>query len=380
MRTIYLDNAATSFPKPVAVGPAMLRYLQQEGAPVGRSAYAAARRADGVVYDLRERLCRFFHFAHPDHAILTSGATFGLNLVLQGALGRGGHCIVSALEHNAVMRPLNQMADRGVSFDRIPCDGEGRLNLAALPGLFRPDTKLVVVAHGSNLCGVVQDLAGVAELCRARGVPLVADCAQTAGHLDIDMTALGLSALVVPGHKGLLGPGGVGAVLLDPAFAKRIPPLTTGGTGSRSDLELQPDLMPDRFESGTPNVPGIYGLNASLEFLETVGLERIRAHEVALMERFLSGMGEVDGVRLLGPKTTENRVGVFALDFEGRDNAEAAFRLETEYGILTRCGLHCAPAAHRALGTYPQGAVRLSFSYFTTGDEVDAAIQAVKAV
>ncbi len=380
MKPIYLDNAATSFPKPMEVGPAMLRYLQQEGAPVGRAAYAAARRADGVVYDLRERLCRLFHFAHPDHAILTSGATFGLNLVLRGALCKGGHCIVSALEHNAVMRPLNQLADLGVTFDRIPCNGEGRMNLAALPSLFRPDTKLVVIAHGSNLCGVVQDLAGVAKLCRERGVPLVADCAQTAGHLDIDMTGLGLSALVVPGHKGLLGPGGVGSVLLDPAFAKRIPPLIAGGTGSRSDLETQPHLMPDRFESGTPNVPGIYGLNASLEFLESVGLDKIRAHEVALMERFLAGMEGVEGVRLLGPKTTENRVGVFALDFEGKDNAEVAFRLETEYGILTRCGLHCTPAAHRTLGTYPQGAVRFSFSCFTTGDEVDAAIQAVKAI
>ncbi len=380
MPVIYLDYAATSFPKPVEVGPAMLRYLREEGAPVGRSAYAAARRADGVVYALREKLCELFHFADPSHVILTSGATMGLNLVLQGALGRGGHCIVSSMEHNAVMRPLHQLGERGVSFDRIPCDSEGFLDLAALPALFRPDTRLVVLAHGSNVSGTVQDAAAVGAICRQRGIPFVLDAAQTAGHLDLDFTALGLSALVVPGHKGLLGPGGVGAVLLEQKFARSLSPLITGGTGSSSDLEVQPSHMPDKFEAGTPNVPGIYGLHASLEFLFGLGLDRVREHEVALMTQFLAGLDGVEGITLCGPRNVNRRVGVFSLDFPGQDNAEVAFRLEEEFGVLTRCGLHCAPSAHQCLGTYPQGSVRLSTGWFTTPQEVEGALQAVRTI
>lgn len=380
MPAIYLDHAATSFPKPVEVGPAMLRYLRDDGAPVGRSAYAAARRADGVVYALRESLGNLFHFPHPDHVILTSGATMGLNLLLQGALGRGGHCIVSSMEHNAVMRPLHHLAERGVTFDRIPCDSEGFLALGALPGLFRANTKLVMLAHGSNVSGTVQDISAVAALCHTRGVPLVVDAAQTAGHLDIDFTALALSALVVPGHKGLLGPGGVGAVLLDAAFARTLPPFMTGGTGSASQLEVQPEHMPDKFEAGTPNVPGIYGLLAALEYLGQVGLAAIRRHELELMSPFLEGLKGIPGVRLAGPWDPLRRVGVFSLDFLGQDNAQASFRLEQEFGLLVRCGLHCAPAAHRTLGTYPQGAVRLSTGYATTPVEMEAALEAVRKV
>lgn len=378
MDAIYLDNAATSFPKPPQVAWEMARYLTQVGASVGRSGYAAAQDAGRKALSLRQRLSRLLDGPGPAHTVLTAGCTVALNMVLRGFLRPGDHCLVSAVEHNAVMRPLQDLCEGGVAFDRIPCDSAGRLDLSALPGLFRPNTRLVVLSHGSNVSGAVQDVAAAARLCRERGVPLCVDGAQTAGHLPIQFRAWGLSALAVPGHKGLLGPSGIGALLLDEGFARQLRPLITGGTGSASDEERQPDYMPDRLEAGTPNVPGIYGWEAALAFLEGVGVDAVRAHDLALGERFLAGLSAISGVRLAGPETMEGRVGVFSLDFPCRDNAEVTERLEREYGILARCGLHCAPAAHKALGTFPRGTVRLSFGYFNSEDDVDAALRAVQ--
>lgn len=378
MDSIYLDNAATSFPKPPGVSDRMKEYLDQVGANVGRASYGAAQQAGLVTLSLRERLCCLLHFDDPSHVVLTAGATAGLNLVLKGFLRPGDHCLVSSMEHNAVMRPLNQLARAGVTFDRIPCDREGRLDPASLLPLLRPNTRLVVLAHASNVCGTVQDAAAVGRLCAQRGIPLVLDGAQTAGHYPIDCKAFSLSALVVPGHKGLLGPSGIGAVLLSPAFAAQLEPLIAGGTGSASDQEELPPWMPDRFESGTLNLPGVYGWEAALRFIEETGVAALRAHELDLTHRFLEGLEGLDGVRLLGTRDLDRRVGVVALDFSSLDNAEAAFRLEQEFGILTRCGLHCAPSAHKTLGSFPQGCVRFSLGFHNTQADVDAALAAVR--
>lgn len=378
MDAIYLDNAATSFPKPPGVSDRMKEYLDQVGANVGRASYGAAQQAGLVTLSLRERLCRLLHFDAPSHVVLTAGATAGLNLVLKGFLRPGDHCLVSSMEHNAVMRPLNQLARAGVTFDRIPCDREGRLEPTSLLPQLRPNTRLVVLAHASNVCGTVQDAAAVGRLCAQRGIPLVLDGAQTAGHYPIDYKAFSLSALVVPGHKGLLGPSGIGAVLLSPAFAAQLEPLIAGGTGSASDQEELPPWMPDRFESGTLNLPGVYGWEAALHFIEETGVAALRAHELDLTRRFLEGLEGVDGVRLLGTRDLDRRVGVVALDFSFLDNAEAAFRLEQEFGILTRCGLHCAPSAHKTLGSFPQGCVRFSLGFHNTQADVDAALTAVR--
>lgn len=377
---IYLDNAATSFPKPEGVGERMKYYVERVGATVNRSSYPAAREAGRTALALRERLCRLFSFPHPDHVIFTSGATAGLNLVLKGFLRPRDHCIVSAMEHNAVMRPLVQLERLGVTFDRAPCDQEGRLKLDAFPGLFRENTRLVVMAQASNVCGVLQDVQAVGGLCAARGVPFALDAAQSAGHVPIDFGALQLSALVVPGHKGLLGPQGIGAALLSPGFAARLDPLWTGGTGSVSDSEEVPTLLPDRFEPGTPNLPGIFGWEAALAYLEERGIEDLMAHELALTARFLEGLPLGTGLRLAGPAGVEGRVGVFSLDFLQMDNAEAAWRLEEEFGILTRCGLHCAPSAHRTLGTFPQGSVRLSLGFRNTREDVDGSLAALRSI
>ena len=380
MPAVYLDQAATSFPKPPCVAAAMTEYLTHVGANVNRGVYGSAQQAELTALRLRQRLCELFDFDHPTHAVLTPGNTWGLNLVLGGALRPGDHCIVSAMEHNAVMRPLQRLAKQGVLFDRIPCDGDGALDLAALEGLFRPNTRLVVLAHASNVSGTVQDAAAVGRICAAHGVPFCLDAAQTAGHLPLSFRELGLSALSVPAHKGLMGPQGLGALLLAPDFAKALAPYVTGGTGSASDSEDQPAYMPDKFEPGTPNLPGIYGWEAALAFLQDIGVEQIRAHDLALSRRFLAGVAGLPGVRLLGPTDPQRRVGVFSLDFAGRDNAEMAYRLETEYGILTRCGLHCAPAAHHTLGTFPRGTVRFSTGWFTTESDMDAALAAIQSL
>lgn len=380
MPAVYLDQAATSFPKPPCVAAAMTEYLTHVGANVNRGVYGSAQQAELTALRLRQRLCELFDFDHPTHAVLTPGNTWGLNLVLGGALRPGDHCIVSAMEHNAVMRPLQRLAKQGVLFDRIPCDGDGFLDLAALEGLFRPNTRLVVLAHASNVSGTVQDAAAVGRICAAHGVPFCLDAAQTAGHLPLSFRELGLSALSVPAHKGLMGPQGLGALLLAPDFAKALDPYVTGGTGSASDSEDQPAYMPDKFEPGTPNLPGIYGWEAALAYLQDIGVEQVRAHDLALSRRFLAGVAEIPGVRLLGPTDPQRRVGVFSLDFTGRDNAEMAYRLETEHGILTRCGLHCAPAAHKTLGTFPRGTVRFSTGWFTTESDMDAALAAIRAL
>ena len=380
MPAIYLDNAATSFPKPPAVAEAMVRYLTEVGASINRGVYASAQDAGMTTLLLREGLCRLFHHSDPTHCLLTAGNTMGLNMVLRGFLRPGDHCLVSSMEHNAVMRPLQDLAERGVSFDRVPCDGAGRLDPSDIPPLIRPNTRLLVMAHGSNVSGAVQDGAAVGRVCRERGIAFALDAAQTAGHWDIDFTGWGLSALSVPGHKGLMGPSGMGALLLDAGFARDLVPILTGGTGSASDSEIQPAYMPDRFESGTPNLPGIYGLQAAVEFILETGVETLRRHETELTARFLEGLRDIPHIRLAGPWELENRAGVISLDFEEADNAEAAFRLEQDHGILTRCGLHCAPSAHRTLGTFPQGTVRFSPGWYTTDAEIDAALAAIRAI
>lgn len=377
---VYLDNAATSYPKAPGVASAMADYVEKVGATINRSSYASALEAGLVTLSLRERLCRLFNHPDPTHAVLTPGATAGLNMVIKGLLRPGDHCLVSSMEHNAVMRPLVQLEREGVAFERIPCDAQGRLRLEALPGMIKLNTRLLVMAHGSNVCGTVQDAEAVGKICRERGVPFALDAAQTAGHIEVDFERFGLSALVVPGHKGLLGPQGIGALLLDADFARRLTPLVAGGTGSASDSEELPDWMPDRFESGTPNMPGVYGWEAALGWLENTGIETLENHEKTLSKRFLEGIYGLKNVKLYGATVPEGRTGVFSVGFLNCDNAEAAWRLEREFGILTRCGLHCAPSAHKTLGSFPEGSVRFSTGWANTEADIDAALSAIAAI
>ena len=373
---IYLDNAATSFPKAPGVGEAMQYYVNQIGVNINRSVYGPAQEAGLETLSLREKLSDFFCHGDPNRVVFTAGATAALNLAIKGSLRPGDHVLVSSMEHNAVMRPLVQM---GIAFDRIPCDSQGFLDIDAIPSLIRPNTRLLVLCHSSNVCGTVQDAKAVGELCKLHNLYFVLDAAQTAGHIPIDFHELCLSALAVPGHKGLLGPQGIGALLLSKDFAQEIDPIIAGGTGSMSDSEELPPYLPDRFESGTPNLPGIYGWSAAMDYVNQTMIER-RMWEEQLTALFLKGLESIPDVRLVGTRDLSRRVGVIAIDFLSKDNAEAADELEQKYDILTRCGLHCAPSAHKTLGTFPRGVVRFSLGHRNGEEDVLLALNAIEAV
>jgi len=378
---IYLDQAATSRPKAAGVGEAMRFYIDEVCSNVNRSTYSSATDAAIRVLETREKLCALFGFSDPMHVIFTPGQTVSLNMVIKGLLCPGDHALVSSLEHNGVMRPLTQLLDHGVTFDRIPQTGDDTLDIDAARMLIRPNTTLMILTHASNVSGTVLPITQAGALCRERGIFLAVDAAQTAGHVPIDLAAVHIDALCVPSHKGLRGPAGIGAMLLSPALAKALDPLFTGGTGSDSHTEVQPDYMPDRFESGTPNLPGIYGLHAALCELEREGLTSRQEQEEALLKRFLNGLDAIPGIRVLGTRDLERKIGVVSIDCTARkDNAEVTDRLANEFGILTRCGLHCAPSAHKAYGTFPQGTVRFSFNSSNTEEEIDLALDALNKI
>lgn len=373
-----MDNAATSFPKAPGVSDSMKYYLDKVGANINRSVYESAQEAGFTTLLLREQLKKLFSFPEKStHVILTPGNTAGLNTVIKGLLKPGDHVLVSSMEHNAIMRPLLQL--QGVSFDRLPADKEGYINPEDALSLLQDNTKLCIMAHGSNVSGSVQNAQRLGEILSDRDIPFVLDAAQTAGHIPLSFTELRLSGLSVPGHKGLLGPGGIGALLLTDSFAKKLEPLIAGGTGSASDSEYLPGYLPDRFESGTANLPGIYGLQSALSFIEQQGLDTLIRHERALTAAFMEGLRAIPQAALIGPQSMENRVGVLSVDFTGKDNAQISDRLATEFGILTRCGLHCAPSAHKSLGTFPRGTVRFSIGYQNTLEEINRALEAIEA-
>lgn len=380
-RTIYLDHAATSGKKAPGVADAAAAYLRETAVNVNRSTYALSSDVAMRVLRCRELLADRFRFDSPTHVVFTPGQTAGLNMVVKGLLRPGDRVLVSSMEHNAVMRPLKQLERLiGITIDRVPCAPDGTLRAEDILPWLHANTRLAVLTHASNVCGTLLPVEQIGALLYARGVPFVLDAAQTAGHVPIDFHALHLSALAVPGHKGLLGPSGVGALLLAPAFAEQLEPLICGGTGSASDSEEQPPYMPDRFESGTLNLPGILGLLAAMEFLTAERIAALEAEERRLTARLLEGIRQNKRVRPVGLPTADGRVGVVSVDCLTADNAEIAYQLEAAHGVCTRCGLHCAPSAHRTLGTFPQGTTRFSVGYGTTDDEIDAAVAALAEV
>jgi cysteine desulfurase family protein len=376
----YFDNGATAFPKAPGVAAAMTDYIDHIGVNVGRGFYAEALGAAGIMLDCREKLQKLFNAPEGYETVFTMNITESLNLILKGYLKPGDHVIVSSLEHNAVMRPLTSLERHGVTFTKAPFDDEGALDTVALESLIRENTRLILVTHASNVCGTINDIVRIGEIAETRGVPMVVDAAQTAGVIDIDIQTNKAKAICFTGHKGLLGPQGIGGLVIDKQFAALVEPLIEGGTGSASDSEIQPSMLPDKFESGTQNLPGIYGLNAALDFLARTGITEIHKKEMALTARFMTGIQDLKGVRMVGRRGIENRTAVVSIDFQDHDNADIAWLLDSEYDIKTRVGMHCAPSAHKALGTYPQGTVRFSFSYFNTEEEIDYLIQAVKSV
>lgn len=383
MDKIYLDNGATSFPKPKEVADAVYEYMTSIGTNINRGGYQTAYDLEGTVFETREMLADMFGGGDCKNVVFTKNITESLNVVLKGFLKPGDHILCSSMEHNAVMRPLVQLEKTGVEFDRIPGTDKGELVLGKVEGMIKPNTKAIVMTHASNLVGTVNPLKEVGEICQRHDLKFFVDSAQTAGTLPIDMKEMHIDALCFTGHKSLLGPQGIGGFILDEAMIPLIDPILSGGTGSISHTEEIPDFMPDRFEPGTMNLPGIVGLNAGLKWIKEKGLDAIAAHELGLTKRFIDGITPLEDsgkIRIVGLKGTEGRTGVVSIQTLSVDCADAAFRLDFEYGIMTRVGLHCAPNAHKTLGTFPVGTVRFSFGNFNTEAEVDAAVKALTEI
>ena len=372
MKTVYLDNGATSFPKAPGVGEAMAAYIEKVGCNVSRGSYAPAYEAAGKLLEIRERLSGLLGGPGPRNLIFTPGATWGLNMLLKGLLRSGDRVAVSPMEHNAVLRPLKQLEKQGVKIDYLPCDERGRLLLEEVPACLGSETRAVVLTHASNVSGGLMPVGEVGRICRERGILFLVDGAQTVGMVPVDMKAMGIDGLAFPGHKGLLGPQGIGGLAVTDALWAEMEPLAAGGTGSQSESLEMPPYLPDALEPGTLNLPGIYGLSAALDYLEQEG-EGLRQRYKQLSGHLWARMMELeeDGLRVLGPDDPAGRTGVVSVDWTRGDNGELAFRLERDYGIQTRCGLHCAPSAHQTLGSFPQGAVRFSVSPFTTFADID---------
>lgn len=376
MKKIYADYASTSFPKAPGVSDAMKAFLDYAPYNVNRGGYEDAYGVAMDIIETRELLAALFHIKSPKQVIFTGGITMALNMLLKGALKKGDHVITTSLEHNAVMRPLYQLSKEGVDYSIIPCNTQGLVKAEDMVPLIRPSTKAVVMIHGSNVCGALLPLEEIGALCKSRGIKFIVDAAQTGGVVDID--ANNVDALAFAGHKGLLGPQGIGGFVISPAFAREIEPLLTGGTGSQSQALTQPDFLPDQFEPGTLNLPGILGLKKALEYIQKTGIQTIYQQEMAIVQAFTKGVENLKGVKLIGPKAGKTPLAVISLDFEKLDNGAVSAALDQHYGIMTRSGLHCAPGAHKALGTYPKGTVRFSFGHTNTLDEVDYILSSLK--
>lgn len=384
MNRIYLDQASTSFPKAPGVAQAMMDYLTMNGVNVNRGCYSSAYSAEEVIYETRQLLAELFHFSKCKNVIFTPNVTTSLNFILKGFLKPGDHILVSAMEHNAVMRPVVYLASLGISFDRIPCRTDGSMILEKVEELIRPETKAIVTLHASNVCGTRMPLDALGEICQRHQLYFVVDSAQTAGIVPINMDKMHIDALAFTGHKGLRGPQGTGGFLVSQELAEQMEPLISGGTGSVSHTEEIPDFMPDRFESGTPNLPGIYGLHEALLYLKTHSLQAINEKELSLTGYFLEQLQALDDtgrhIRIIGKKDLTNRNAVVSIQTPEIDMSQVAWQLDNEYGVMTRVGLHCAPNAHKTLGTYPAGTIRFSFGPENTKNELDFAIQGLKKI
>jgi cysteine desulfurase family protein len=393
---IYLDNAATSWPKPEAVYQAVDRFNRQLGASPGRGIHSRTLEAGKLLLAARQDLARLFNVADCARIVYTANATESINMALKGILRPGDHVVISSMEHNAVARPLHALEHSGIGLTVVPCAPDGSLDPQDMERAIRDNTRLLCLLHASNLTGTIMPVAEVGAIARRRRVLFLVDAAQTAGILPIDVEEQQIDLLAFTGHKGLFGPQGTGGLYIRPGVDVR--PLKEGGTGSQSEQVDQPDFMPDRYESGTPNTPGIAGLGAGVRFVMETGLEEIRRHEQRLAEMLIDGLREIRGATVYGPADCSRRLAVVSINIEGLDCGEVSFALDQE-GIITRSGLHCAPLAHRTIGTvrppggrqgghqqnggqsagWP-GACRISPGFFNTTREIERAIRAVHAI
>ena len=375
---IYLDNAATTYPKPQKVYDSILDCMTNYCANPGRAGHKMAMRAGREIYDARENIAKLFNIDNPMTIVFTHNATDSLNLAIKGSVKKGDHIITTSMEHNSVIRPIKALEDKGIENTVVMCDKEGFLNIDDIEKAIKPNTKLIVTTHASNVCGTLIDIKGVGEIAKKHSILYLVDASQTAGVYDINLKELNIDMLAAPGHKCLLGPQGTGILYIREGL--KIDILKEGGTGSQSEDLFQPELFPDKYESGTHNTPGIAGLNEGVKFILEEGMDKIRKHEEELCKYMLEKLEEVPNICIYGPKDSEKRAAVISINIENIDSGEITFLLDSEYDIATRSGIHCSPLAHQSLGTLEQGAVRFSFGYFNTKEEIDRAIEALKEI
>lgn len=380
MEKIYFDNGSTSFPKAPGVAEKVADLLERGAFNINRGNYEGAYEVADCVLETREKLAELFHAKSSKQVIFTPGITYSINFFLKGLLKKGDHIITTSMEHNAVMRPLYQLEQEGVVCDIVQADEKGNVKPKDFEAKICPQTKAVIMLHASNVCGTVLPIEEVGTICKKHHIFFAVDTAQSAGTLDVDMEKCNIDFLAFTGHKGLLGPQGIGGFLISEALDKQLTPLIAGGTGSQSDLLAMPDYLPDKYESGTMNLPGIIGLHTALSYIEKIGLQKIHDEKMRLTKYFLEKLKEVPTIKIAGEPGMDNRVAVVALDFQDIDNSVAAFELEQNYGIMTRVGLHCAPMAHKTLGTYPEGVVRFAFGASNTTEEIDVCIRAFREI
>jgi len=375
---IYFDNAATSWPKPPGVAAAMAECLSEAGGNPGRSGHRLSVAAARIVEDAREGLAALFGADDPSRIVFAPNATHALNLALYGLLRPRDRVVTTGIEHNSVMRPLRHLETRGVEVVVVPCGSDGSLDVQKVEQALQRGARLLVTTHASNVSGAIVPIAELAAVARKHGALYLVDAAQTAGSAPIDVGALGLDLMAFTGHKGLLGPTGTGGLYVRDGVS--LTPLVRGGTGSESAYEIQPEFMPDMFESGTLNVAGIAGLATATRFLADLGVEAVQAHERQLAAHFMTEAAAVSGITLYGSGEATERCGIVSFTLADASPSEVGLLLDESFGIMARTGLHCAPAAHRTLGTFPAGTVRFSFGWFNTSSEVDTAVEALRQI
>jgi cysteine desulfurase/selenocysteine lyase len=374
---IYFDNACTSFPKPPAVVDAIRDYFFHVGSSPGRSGHRLALEAGRQVFETRENLSRLFNVPRSEHVVFTSNATDALNLAIMGLLAEGDHVITPSMEHNSVMRPLNYLLKKGIiDLTIVQCSKEGHIDLDALKRSIRKNTRLIAVNHASNVVGTIAPLEEIGKI--SGDIPFLVDVAQSAGAVPLDVETMGIGLLAFTGHKSLYGPQGTGGLSVREGIDLK--PLRMGGTGSKSESWDHPDFLPDKYECGTPNTPGIIGLGEGVKFVLHEGVDRIRQHEMMLTQSLLTGLEDIEGIAVYGPKNPEAQTPTVSITVNGVQASEVGYRLDREFDIMARVGLHCNPGAHKTIGTFPHGTVRLSMGYFNTPEEVDQVLESLREI
>lgn len=375
---VYLDNAATSYPKPEVVYQAVLNSMKDYGANPGRSGHKLALEAGRGIFRTRDLVAELFGIDNSMQIIFTSNATESLNLAIKGVLKEGDHVITSSMEHNSVLRPIKALEARGVENTIVMCRQDGSLCPEDIKDAIKDNTRLIVLTHASNVTGTLMPIEEVGRIAKEAGILFLVDGAQTAGVYHIDVKEMNIDLLAVPGHKGLMGPQGTGILYIREGLD--VVHFKEGGTGSRSEDLFQPTMLPDRYESGTPNTPGIMGLGAGIQFILDEGLEKIRGHEKELTKYFIEELKKIDMVKIYGPQDAEKQGAVVSINIGEEDSSEIAFILDNVFNIATRSGLHCASMAHKTMGTLDQGTIRFSMGYFNTKDDIDKAVDAIKNI